>query len=167
MVRAAKRNAGRYSGVQDCRKLQPIEWSAQSRVQTRQDQYRTRPSGLAIVRSCSMILRRQPAALRHLDLCDTSCGHHARDLSERLCTSERWVSFHRLSSRSGWLAVNPARIHRNLLKPASIGGTHRQRWPEWKRRWLHEFLTKANVSCKFRVQSPPLGAQLELSPWRS
>jgi hypothetical protein len=70
------------------------------------------------------------------------------------------------------LDVNPGRLHRNLLTPGSIGGTHWQRWPTMDAEpdnrdqpftwWLHEFLTQANVICRFRVQSPPRGVQLEL-----
>jgi hypothetical protein len=70
------------------------------------------------------------------------------------------------------LDVNPGRIHRNILTLTSVGGTHWQRWPamdaepdereqpfSW---WLHEFLIQANVICRFRVQLPPRGVQLEL-----
>jgi hypothetical protein len=74
------------------------------------------------------------------------------------------------------LDVNPARIHRNLLVPAKVGGTHWQRWPVMEaeadhrerpfNHWLHEFLVRANVSCKYRVTSPPQGVQLELSKWK-
>jgi hypothetical protein len=73
------------------------------------------------------------------------------------------------------LDVNPARGHRNLLKPTSVGGTHWQRWPHMEAEaddrnlsftvWLGEFLRIANVTCKFRVLSPPQGVQLDLSKW--
>lgn len=75
------------------------------------------------------------------------------------------------------LDVNPARIHRNLLVPAKIGGTHWQQWPVMEaepdhrerpfNQWLHEFLVRTNVRCRFRVSSPPQGVQLELSKWKS
>jgi hypothetical protein len=73
------------------------------------------------------------------------------------------------------LDVNPARIHRNLLPRAKVGGTHWQQWPAMEavadprerpfNQWLHEFLVRANVLCRFRVLSPPQGVQLDLSKW--
>lgn len=73
------------------------------------------------------------------------------------------------------LDVNPARGHRNLLVPANVGGTHWQRWPHMEAEvddrqlpftvWLGEFLRIANVTCDFRVLSPPQGVQLDLSKW--
>lgn len=75
------------------------------------------------------------------------------------------------------LDVNPARFHRNLLLPGSVGGTHWHDWPCMEavadgrelpfNRWLHEFLVRANVRCKFQVRSPPQGVQLEFSKWTS
>jgi hypothetical protein len=69
------------------------------------------------------------------------------------------------------LDVNPARIHRNLLVPAKVGGTHWQSWPNMEAEadyreqgfamWLHEFLRRANVVTKFGVLSPPRGVQLD------
>jgi hypothetical protein len=73
------------------------------------------------------------------------------------------------------LDVNPGRTHRNLLAPATVGSTHWQRWPHMEAEaddrnlpfttWLAEFLRMANVTCKFRVPSPPQGVQLDLSKW--
>ena len=73
------------------------------------------------------------------------------------------------------LDVNPGRGHRNLLVPAKVGGTHWQRWPHMEAEtddrnhpftvWLSEFLRMANVTCNFRVLSPPQGVQLDLSKW--
>jgi hypothetical protein len=73
------------------------------------------------------------------------------------------------------LDVNPARGHRNLLIPAKVGCTHWQRWPHMEAEaddrnqpftvWLGEFLRVANVTCKFRVLSPPQGVQLDFSRW--
>ena len=68
------------------------------------------------------------------------------------------------------LDVNPARSHRNLLTPTVVGSTHWQRWPIMEAEpdsteqgyslWLHAFLGRANVTCKFRVAPPPQGVQL-------
>jgi hypothetical protein len=74
------------------------------------------------------------------------------------------------------LDVNPARIHRNLLVRTKVGGTHWQQWPTMEaeavhqerpfNQWLHEFLVRANVSCRFKVSPPPHGVQLEFSKWK-
>jgi hypothetical protein len=32
--------------------------------------------------------------------------------------------------------------------------------------WLHEFLVRSNVRCRFSVPSPPQGVQLEFSKWK-
>jgi hypothetical protein len=80
------------------------------------------------------------------------------------------------NERTFALDVNPARFHRNLLLPGSVGGTHWHQWPGMEavaderelpfNLWLHEFLVRANVRCRFSVGSPPQGMQLELSKWK-
>jgi hypothetical protein len=70
------------------------------------------------------------------------------------------------------LDVNPARWHRNLLAGGSVSVTHWQRWPAMEAEpdgrdqsfsiWLSEFLRTANITCDFRVTSPPRGKQLDL-----
>lgn len=70
------------------------------------------------------------------------------------------------------LDVNPRRFHRNLLTGQSVSITHWQQWPAMEAEpddrehvlavWLHEFLVRGNVTCKFRIMSPPRGMQLDL-----
>ena len=70
------------------------------------------------------------------------------------------------------LDVNPARIHRNLLTPSRVGGTHWQRWPKMDAEpddreqvflaWVADFLRAADVTTSFGVLSPPRGVQLRL-----
>jgi hypothetical protein len=70
------------------------------------------------------------------------------------------------------LDVNPGRIHKNLLTPGSVGGTHWQRWPTMDAEpgdrdqnfaaWLRDFLRAGNITTRFGVLSPPRGMQLRL-----
>jgi hypothetical protein len=70
------------------------------------------------------------------------------------------------------LDVGPRRFHKNLLAPASIGGTHWQRWPGMEAepdvrdlpfaQWLRIFLKEAKVSTTFGLLSPPRGVQMRL-----
>jgi hypothetical protein len=70
------------------------------------------------------------------------------------------------------LDVNPARIHRNLLRGAKVSATHWHRWPLMEAepdnrdllfaQWLTLFLNEAKVSTTFGVLSPARGVQMRL-----
>jgi hypothetical protein len=73
------------------------------------------------------------------------------------------------------LDVDPGRFHRNILTRKSVGMTHWHRWPDmaaesddrisFYNKWLNEFVTSLNISCKIHIKSPPYGVQLRLDEW--
>jgi hypothetical protein len=70
------------------------------------------------------------------------------------------------------LDVGPARTHRNLLSPTSVGTTHWQRWPNMEAKpddreqnflaWFRDLLRRANIAVTFDMPTPPRGVQLRL-----